>query len=301
MNREIKVATEEQIETGMIKISDQDLPLIISNQVKKLNELDVSVHKAMVAAEKAKESADSARKKSAGILKKKEAIEELQSATIDIAEAVQYEAETQKLSFEYHTKVAEITKFLFGLGVSNIASNRYVIRELELRLKNASEEELTDLARHEILVVVKQLKDQEDILQKQVELAQQLISHENQFASQNKVNLDVNEQLKVRAEADFKLERALDEQIELNRLHKDMLLKQEATIKESGEQILILKSEINETSQIVSEQRSVIDGMLSEITELKNDLQTKATKTLFYITLGIAAIALITSVIAIIV
>ena len=70
------------------------------------------------------------------------------------------------MSFEYQKKLGEITKYLFGLGVTNIAMNRSVVRELELKLQGASAEELDEFARRELLGVVKQLKAQEDIMKK---------------------------------------------------------------------------------------------------------------------------------------
>src|SRR5690349_5952860 len=85
------------------KIDETDLTALISNQVEKLNELNNSVKKALDAAEDAKESALEASEKSAGFGKKKVAIEELQSASVDLAKAVQVGADAQKISFEFQT------------------------------------------------------------------------------------------------------------------------------------------------------------------------------------------------------
>lgn len=150
----------------LTKVEDVDLPGLISNQVEKLNELNSSVKKAMNAAEGAEESALEASKKSAGFGKKKVAIEELQSASVDLAKAVQLGAKAQKTSFEFQKKLAEISKYLFGLGVSNVTNNRMVVRELEKRLQGASEEEISELAQQELMQVLLQLKGQEDILRK---------------------------------------------------------------------------------------------------------------------------------------
>lgn len=139
-------------------------PDLINNQVNKLNELDQSTKKALTAAVKAEERASNARNKSAAFGHKKAAIEELQTAVYTSAEAIQSIAESQQVSFEFQTKLAEVSKYLFALGASNIAANRIVVRELELRLKDASEEQISELARQELLAVVNQLKEQEDIL-----------------------------------------------------------------------------------------------------------------------------------------
>lgn len=152
------------------------LPELVKGQLDKLNEVAASVESAIEAANKAEEQAKEAKNKSAGrgffTDKKRVAIEELQSAGIDMANAVQASAKAQKTSFEFQTRLAEIAKYLFSMGVRNIAANRLVVRELEARLKGASEEEISELARQEIMAVVMQLKDQEDLLKKQENLRQ---------------------------------------------------------------------------------------------------------------------------------
>lgn len=164
----------ENQEIQLARVDETMLPELIQGQISKLNELDAGVRTALAAAEHAEGRALSARKLSAGwsLLggKKKEAIEGLQEAGIELAGAVQSGAKAQKLSFEFQQRLAEVTKYLFGLGVGNIAANRAVVRELELRLSGASEEQLSDLARQEVASVVRQLKEQEDLLRKQEQM-----------------------------------------------------------------------------------------------------------------------------------
>ncbi len=83
-------------------------------------------------------------------------------------------AEAQKLSFEYQEKLGEVTKYLFFLGESNIVANRTVVREIEMRLKGASEAEISSLAKQELINVVKQLKDQEDMAKNKKTLCKKL-------------------------------------------------------------------------------------------------------------------------------
>ena len=101
----------------------------------------------------------------------KAAIESLQSATLDLANAQESAMRAQKLQFDYQQKLADVSKFLFRLGLTNIAMNRVVVEELEYKLRNAAEEELDDLARAEIENLLKQLKMQQDLDQKLSELA----------------------------------------------------------------------------------------------------------------------------------
>lgn len=142
---------------------------IISTQFDKLRELEDNVQNAFNLAVQAKEKAENA-KVSAGLFKKKAAIEALQEAADGSASALITMAEAQKLSFEYQTQLAKITKYLFGLGVCNIAMNRCVVKELELRLKGAAEEDISELAKQELKNVILQLKSQEDMMKKQEDI-----------------------------------------------------------------------------------------------------------------------------------
>ena len=182
----------EIIESTVSNFGEKDLPVLIQGQIEELNNLDKSVKKAMDAAAKSKSSAERAEGMSAGLFKKKAAIEELQSAGMDLAKAVQVGAEAQKISFEFQTKLAKITKYLFGLGVSNIACNR----ELEMRLQGASQEKLSALAREELMMVVKQLKDQEDMLKKIEAISEIIKTHDGSLKVQSQKNQQIDEQLK---------------------------------------------------------------------------------------------------------
>ena len=70
--------------------------------------------------------------------------------------------------------MAKSVRYLFGLGVMNIASHRSIVRQLELQLRNASEEELSELARREIENVILQLRAQED-MQKKIDNQDEII------------------------------------------------------------------------------------------------------------------------------
>jgi hypothetical protein len=178
MQRDI---TEAQ-EIPFAAVDEKMLPELIQGQISKLKELDTNVQKALKAATHAGECAKLASEKSAEWTffgdNKKDAIEGLQKAGMAVSEALQASAEAQTLSFELQTRFANVTKHLFALGVSNIAANRAVVRELELRLAGASEEELSELARHEITSVILQLKEQEDLLRKQEQMQEGLKSHD---------------------------------------------------------------------------------------------------------------------------
>ena len=165
-------------------ITESMLPDIISGQIKELEGLELSIKNAVAKAEEAKALACSAKEKQAGLFQKKEAIELLQAATISLAEAEAATVEAQGISFECQKRIGEITKYLFALGCTNMAANRSVVRELKLILEGASGERLDELAKREIVNVIRQLKAQEDILNKQSELSARVREQERQLSEQ---------------------------------------------------------------------------------------------------------------------
>ena len=148
-------------------ISIEQLPTIIGNTFKDISEVDRKISNAVSRANEAKKLADEASQKNAGWSffgsDKKEAIEALQSAAISQANALSDSVDANKELFNNQKKMSEALRYLFGLGVANMAANRTVVRELELKLKNASHEELSELARQEIINVILQLRAQEDM------------------------------------------------------------------------------------------------------------------------------------------
>lgn len=165
-------------------ITESMLPEIISGQIKEIESLEISIKNAVAKAEEAKALASSAKEKQAGLFQKKEAIELLQAATISLAEAEAATVEAQGISFECQKRIGEITKYLFALGCTNMAANRSVVRELRLILEGASGERLDELAKQEIVNVIRQLKAQEDILNKQNELSARVSEQEKQLSEQ---------------------------------------------------------------------------------------------------------------------
>lgn len=177
-----------QIYNDFPDVSPEVIPSIISSKFDELSELKKKVKESREKADQARNSAERASEKSAGLFQKKEAIESLQEATCDLAESQAAMVEAQETTFKYQEKIAKIMQFLFALGISNIAAHRVVIRELELRLKGASEEEIDDLTRNEIVNVVKQLKKQEDIMRKQEELSKRVKKLESDLADSKEKN-----------------------------------------------------------------------------------------------------------------
>ena len=144
------------------------LPSIIADTLGQIEKYDSKIEEALKKANNAKSSADSAAENEAGRSvfkdKKKIAIEALQATLIDTCEAQDAIAEALGESFEIQKRMSNAIRYLFGLGCMNMAANRMVVRELEMRLKCASEEELSELAIEELNKVLFQLKAQQDLL-----------------------------------------------------------------------------------------------------------------------------------------
>jgi hypothetical protein len=227
-----------------VHVKESDIPSIITSQFSELKALQESVTHAINKAQQAKKSADRAKRKSAGLFQKKEAIESLQSATMDLAESQISATEAQKVSFTYQEKLGEIAKYLFGLGVANLAANRSVVRELELQLKGASEEELSDLARQEIINVVKQLKAQEDMMKKQADLALKVKKHHQEIKNHETLHGDyelfISNQLQMNQEHDTFLI-----------AHENKLDKQEKGLEENVSNVQKLQKDLGKQQNVI--------------------------------------------------
>ena len=169
-----------------LNISIEQLPTIIGNTLEHISEVDRKISNAVSRAEEAKKLADEASQKNAGWSffgsDKKEAIEALQSATVSQANALSDSVDANKELFNNQKKMSKALFYLFGLGVANMAANRTVVRELELKLKNASQEELSELARQEITNVILQLRAQEDMQYK--------LENHDRILRKHKVDID---------------------------------------------------------------------------------------------------------------
>ena len=149
------------------KVSEENLPEIIDGQVNNIKVLDKQIQKALKSAGNARDAAETAANMSAGFWHRKNAIEGLQSAVEEIGNATADNADSQKRLFDFLQKMAQVEKIILQIGCMSIAMNRSTVRELELKLKGASKEKLSELAKKELESVVKQIRQQQDILEKQ--------------------------------------------------------------------------------------------------------------------------------------
>lgn len=279
-NKSANVIAEDDLKNLEGDLKLKDLPAIIGKQIDELASLDKSVTQSLKAAEEAKEAARTAGNMSVRLFSgRKEAIEELQTAGVQLAEAVQISAETQKISFQFQTQLAEITKYLFGLGASSLASNRFVVRELELRMKGASKEKLSELAKKELHMVVKQLKDQEDILLKQIELTKFVQTHENEIKKNHQKTVQLEIELGKQSEVDEYLQEKLLAQQELDRIHSEQIAAQIEVDKLHSEQLQIQAENDRKLAEKLTLQEEM-DQIHSKQIEIQKQTSEKMNKLL---------------------
>ena len=177
--------------TFELDIPENELPTVIAKHFSELEKLRNSVNMSCDAADLAKQSADVASRwvqdeHGVWIFKwksdnTKETINNLQKAATDLAKAQQSAAEAQKFTFENQEKIGQIIRYLFALGASNIAANRSIVNRLKHELEGMPKGQLNEMARQEIYAVIRQLKTQEDLLNKQKNQGEILREHDDHF------------------------------------------------------------------------------------------------------------------------
>lgn len=261
---------------------------LVKKQINDLKILEKQIQNAVELAEAAKERAEDAQV-SAGVGKKKTAIKLLQNVTKGMADAQISAADAQKLLFEYQTKLTEISKFLFNLGVSNIAMNRSVVRELELKLKNASEEEISELARQELKNVIIQLKAQEDIMEKLGSVTVKVKEHAGQISyiykkledieetgsEQNEKIENIGIRLENKDKVDDKQDEKISENAKILTIHGEVLSAQKQKDAEHDEKFRV--KDILDKNQ--DEKIKNVEVSLKQLTQLHNEQIQAAEKT----------------------
>lgn len=158
---------ENNYSIEVTNVSADQLPKVIGETFSEISAIDEKIKSAISQANKAKKLADEASQKNADWSlfhdNKREAIEALQKSNQSLADALSENVVANEQLFQNQQKMVKGLSYLFGLGVMSIAANRTVVRELEMKLRDASEEELSELARQEIYNVVLQLRAQEDM------------------------------------------------------------------------------------------------------------------------------------------
>ena len=258
-------------------LSEKEVSKEVNLCMRGLAKIKQKVDSAIKNALNAKISSDNAKKVTLAWYKigdKAKAIEALQKAMVDVSTAQNDQADAIQLLLEYQRNVANGMKFLFVLGAQNMAANRTVVREVEMRLKNASEEEIGEMARNELRGVLAQLKAQLDFQERQEKLIK---DHKKVKA----IAQEANEELVRQAEKDIEHDKAIYEnrrQIGSNR--KDIAEHGKA-IHDNREQIGCNRKDINANAQLIALIKETLSKHRHEIAGVK--VFNKSTKA-FWIT-----------------
>ena len=162
-------------------VSDLTLRLNVDDKINSICVIDSEYKETLALVEQAKNraqnartTADEAAKKSTRLGKKKKALESLQVALKENSVAVETNTQAITRIAMLEERIIEATKALFALGISNIAANRSVYRQLELKMKGAAEQELSEFARNEVISVMKQLNEQQDMMARHNKLSEKV-------------------------------------------------------------------------------------------------------------------------------
>ncbi len=301
-------------------INKEDIPKIISSNIDNLLKYEAKIEKSD---EKAKDamkyiSEEMKKYKNESILgikyksgNTKEIIEDTQKGIERLLECVKVNTEAQEVAFKYCKQLAETTTYLFKLGCTNIAINRITVRAIEKKLEGASKEEISELAREELLKVARQLKQQEDLLKKEEANSKILKEHEEKLAKSMIDVLKLNKEILKQQMNSSELSKKIDEHGILfkekdkldaeqtkklddhENLFKEKNIKdynQDKNIDINKKNIQILKSDLLEKDKLDAEQTKKIDDLLIKIEKIRK---------ISMISLTIAIIAIIVSVIGI--
>lgn len=156
--------------------SEVDIRRKTGQLISKIEEADSQISMALSKAETLKTK--SREKHSAGWSfggkDKRLAIEALQSVTIDLADTQEEIIQIQRKIVEGQKVLNQHTTLLYQLGAMSLTANRMVHRELKLKLEHASREELSELAKQELLNTIQQIEQMQDTLIQQEKQKAQL-------------------------------------------------------------------------------------------------------------------------------
>lgn len=276
-----------------IEIDVNNLPSIISEQADTLKKFSSEKEKAEEFAKIAKDKAAKASELKLKWYKSdKKAIETLQSAAQSEAEAIEQLSEAIKAAFDNQSKIKKVSDLLLGIGLANTTLNRMVIRELEMKLSNASKEQLSELARQELESVIKQLKAQEDMMRRIERQKESILKLESSI----KEIADNNHKLSLRHE-DFilKFENTIDSTLKnleqkhsddidsLSRLQREAISQMKSELEELSSQLkkrgeTLMKNQevfVTQNKQIISEHLASVDLRQKETSNMLQEQQKK--------------------------
>ena len=164
------IATQEALDANQMIVDASKIPALVNEQVKKLKALDEKVQDVLANAKDAKDSADRARScKKSGVfgIARADALETISDAVKALGDANENNAQGLSEVFGFMQSLAEISKGLFGLASMSMVAHNTVVQQLELEMRGASGEKLSELAQNELERTISILKNQGNVLAEQ--------------------------------------------------------------------------------------------------------------------------------------
>ena len=249
------LVAKETLNADKMVIDASKIPALVEEQYGKLAKLDKQVGKAIKKAKSAEEAAEKAGNCKKGLFQKKAALQTISGAVEALSEANMNNAQGLSEAFKFMQSLAEINQGLFGLAAMSTAANNTVLQQLELKLKGASAEKLSALARSELNRTISILKNQGNVLAEQdkqkkrleaMQLRLNALSNEGeQHDAEQDIRLDAGEKkdaehddrLDVGEQKDAEHDRRLDEG-EQHDARQDELLKQHSQTDQEHAQMI---------------------------------------------------------------
>ena len=174
IQQRIEKLSEKKIEPQST-VEDNNPATVIDDVFSDLEKIKDHIDNCEQKAKESLEKAQSAYNKPVGFWHSSTpAIEALQEAAQNLGESQVEITETQSLLFRQQKTIANAVSKLFKLSVYNIATTRFAVNEIQLRLSGASKEKISDLAKKELESVLLQLKHQLDLMEQQERLEKKI-------------------------------------------------------------------------------------------------------------------------------
>lgn len=255
----------------------------ISDGIKEMDKVCEQIVRADELVKKTKEDIKATKNGKRKLFRRKKDVEALKAVTIDLAETQEVMVQTQKEISENQRKLSYISSQILSASIVNLATCQSAATRLEAELKNASEEELSDIKRETIKNVLKQIRAQQSILEKQAraerrdeELANRISKLVKNFHSQE-------EQIAEQSKVDEELIELIKEQKHQNSIQENEII----ALQEENK---VLRETLNNTNE----------ALQIQITELKNEVNKKPSWVITCTSLLVGLCGVITAVISIV-
>ena len=252
-------------------IPEDQLPRVIEEQFQSIVSIDEQVTIAHENCEKAKEIAT--QQIHAKRLNTTDAINSTQDAVRSLAEAQETLANAQKVLFEHQKRMADSMRYLLLLGASNMAMSRMVVKQLEEKLSQAQHERLSEQTKQELIGIIKILREQESAFSKQDRMSEQIADMSDAIETQQEEIESIHRVDEEQERKDAEHDQRIDENARKNR-------SQDIQIEASVRRDMVQDEEMKRQREI----------------DATHDAQIKKNKILSWVSMGVATIAIILSI-----